>query len=150
MHHALFYLFASLFLMAGAATGGLYYLASIQLADGALVVPMAVLTAVLAACVVYWGVRVRRHAHVVRTFGMKSLIIGVGMLIAKLSAFKGVVTLASAVQFLTQSYNWGVLVAALGFVVVGLYLVFEFEHKQHVEHLVENGSPGEKMGGIAA
>ncbi len=145
MHHFLFYLFASLFLMAGAATGGLYYLASVQLADGALVVPMAVLTMLLAGCVIYWGVSLRRHAHVVRTFGVKSLIIGVGMLIVKLSAFKGVVTLASAVQFLTQSYNWGVLVAALGFVIVGIYLVFEFEHKHQVEHLVERGSAEKSM-----
>ncbi|MBP9668709.1 MAG: hypothetical protein KBE09_00260 [Candidatus Pacebacteria bacterium] len=126
--------------MSGAATGALYYLASIQLADGTLVVPMSILTLVLAAGVVYFGVSVRRHAHVVRTFGIKSLIIGVGMIVAKLSAFKGVVTLASAVQFLTQSYNWGILAAAVGFLVVGLYLIFEFEHQHHVDHLVEKAS----------
>lgn len=140
MNHVFFYLCASLFLMSGAATGALYYLASIQLADGTLVVPMSILTLVLAAGVVYFGVSVRRHAHVVRTFGIKSLIIGVGMIVAKLSAFKGVVTLASAVQFLTQSYNWGILAAAVGFLVVGLYLIFEFEHQHHVDHLVEKAS----------
>lgn len=137
MRHVLFYALASLFLTCGAATGGLYYLVHVQLADRALLIPMGVATALLGASFVYLGFTAKRHAHVVRTFGVKSLIIGVGMLIAKLSAFKGVVTLASAVQFFTQSHNWGILVAALGFVIVGLYLVFEFEHKQHVEHVVD-------------